>query len=165
MQSSGPSVIGIDEQGDLPVDLDRWVALAAAALVDQGISSVAAELNLTFVDEAIMAELNEQHMGHEGPTDVLSFPLEMPPGEVHSPTDATEPVLLGDIVLCPAVAHHNAPTHAGTYEDELALLVVHGVLHILGHDHAEPADEAAMQELERRLLTSHYQPRHTQTRP
>jgi probable rRNA maturation factor len=62
------------------------------------------------------------------------------------------PLLLGDVVICPSVAAGNAPSHAGRYEDELALLVVHGVLHVLGHDHATPDDLASMQALERRHL-------------
>ena len=62
------------------------------------------------------------------------------------------PLLLGDVVVCPAVAARNAPSHAGTYDDELALLIVHGILHVLGHDHAEPEETAVMQERERSLL-------------
>jgi len=62
------------------------------------------------------------------------------------------PLLLGDVVVCPAVAERQAPEHAGSYDDELALLVVHGVLHVLGHDHAEPDETAAMQARERDLL-------------
>ena len=146
-----PQVIGVDEQDTEPVDVDRWAALAAASLADQGVTSTTAELNLLFVDESEMAELNEQHMGHSGPTDVLSFPLELP-----EPLGADQPALLGDIVVCPAVARRNAPTHAGTYDDELALLVVHGVLHILGHDHAEPDEEATMQGIERELLSRYH---------
>ncbi len=131
-----------DEQADEPVDADRWARLAAGVLEAEG--TTAGELNLLFVDEAAMAELNQAHLGHEGPTDVLSFPIDGP----GSDPDA----LVGDVVVCPAVARRNAPTHAGTYEDELALLVVHGVLHVLGHDHEEPDGEAAMQARERALL-------------
>jgi probable rRNA maturation factor len=92
------------------------------------------------VDEAAMAELNQEHMGHEGPTDVLSFPIDGPA--------AGPDGLLGDVVVCPSVARRQAPEHAGTYEDELALLVVHGVLHVLGHDHAEDDEAAVMRERE-----------------
>jgi probable rRNA maturation factor len=75
------------------------------------------------------------------------------------------PLLLGDIFICPTVAARNAPAHPGTHapvhhgtlDDELALLVVHGVLHILGYDHAEPDEETAMQARERALLTAHHQ--------
>jgi probable rRNA maturation factor len=106
-------------------------------------------------------------MGNDGPTDVLSFPLEdelvepgrFPDSGTTGPVDprvrgeAPEPpLLLGDVVICPAVAARNAPTHAGTYDDEIALLLVHGILHILGNDHADPDEEAAMQAKERELL-------------
>jgi probable rRNA maturation factor len=128
-----------DEQDDEPVDVDRLARLAERVLTDEG--TTAGELTLLFVDEAAMAELNEAHLGHEGPTDVLSFPIDGP---------GTDPAaLVGDVVVCPAVARRNAPTHAGTYEAELDLLVVHGVLHVLGHDHADPEEEAAMRARER----------------
>ena len=66
------------------------------------------------------------------------------------------PMLLGDVVVCPAVASEAAPTHAGTLDDELALLVVHGILHVLGHDHAEPGETRVMRERERALLEQHH---------
>jgi probable rRNA maturation factor len=69
------------------------------------------------------------------------------------------PLLLGDVVICPQVAAKNAPTHAGTYDDELALLVVHGVLHVLGLDHADPDEEREMQAKERSLLERFHKPR------
>jgi probable rRNA maturation factor len=131
-----------DEQASEPVDTDRWQRLAADVLQAE---SAEGELNLLFVDEAAMADLNLTHLGQPDPTDVLSFPIDGPGSDPDS--------LLGDVVICPAVAHRNAPHHAGTYEDELALLVVHGVLHVLGHDHAGPEEEAEMQALERRHLT------------
>jgi probable rRNA maturation factor len=68
-------------------------------------------------------------------------------------------LLLGDVVVCPAVAARQAPKHAGTYDDELALLVVHGVLHVLGHDHAEPDETVAMRARERDLLARFHHPR------
>ena len=142
---SVPSVIGYDEQDDQPVDLDRWTALATAALAAEGVAE--GELTLLFVDEVAMAELNELHMGETGATDVLSFPI-----DGNESGDGPGPTLLGDVVICPAVAARNAPAHAGTYDDELALLVVHGVLHVLGHDHAEPDETAVMQGRERELL-------------
>jgi probable rRNA maturation factor len=139
-------VVGADEQDDVPLELRRWTALAEAALRDEGRSG---ELTLTFVDQADIAELNAEHLGHEGPTDVLSFPLD---------TDDAGglPVLLGDVVICPAVAAAQASGHAGSVDDELALLVVHGVLHVLGHDHATDAQRARMQSRERELLERHH---------
>ena len=129
-------VVTSDEQGAadaVAVDIDRWSALATAVLAAEG---AAGELTLTFVDRDEIAALNAEHLGETGPTDVLSFPLDTA-GDAPSPG---VPVLLGDVVVCPAVAADQAPAHAGTLDDELALLVVHGVLHVLGHDHAEPAE-------------------------
>jgi probable rRNA maturation factor len=96
-----------------------------------------------------MAELNTEHMGKDGATDVLSFPMD----DVPMPG---VPTLLGDIVICPAVAADQFSRHAGTFDDELALLLVHGVLHVLGHDHAEPDETAAMRGRELALLERYH---------
>jgi probable rRNA maturation factor len=140
-------VVGADEQSDVAVDLDRWAALARAVLQAERRTG---ELTLTFVDREEIAALNAEHLGKDGPTDVLSFPLDT--------DDALPgvPVLLGDVVVCPAVAADQAPTHAGSLDDELALLVVHGVLHVLGHDHAEPEETTVMRERELALLEAHH---------
>lgn len=142
------SVVVSDEQCDVPLDANRWAALAADALCSV---ERAGELTLTFVDRAEIASLNGEYMGQDGPTDVLAFPLDDEPGSV-----AAGPVLLGDVVICPAVAADAAASHAGSFDDELALLTVHGVLHIVGHDHAEPDERAVMQALERALLIEHH---------
>jgi probable rRNA maturation factor len=92
-------------------------------------------------------------MGSNGPTDVLSFPIDS-----GDDLDDADERLVGDIVVCPAVAARNAPRHAGTYPDEIALLLVHGALHLLGHDHAEAGDRNRMQQRERQLLAAHYGP-------
>jgi probable rRNA maturation factor len=141
------SVAASDDQADHPVDLDRWARLAGLVLEAEGVVGDA-ELSLLFVDEQAMAELNLQYMDETGPTDVLSFPIDT--DEPH-PVDGP-PRLLGDVVICPAVAARNAPAHAGEFEDELALLVVHGVLHVLGLDHATADEEAVMHGRERRHL-------------
>jgi probable rRNA maturation factor len=135
-----------DEIGSPPIDVDRWAKLAVAAAIEEG---GVGELTLTFVDRAEIAELNQQFMGQVGPTDVLSFPMndEALPGI---------PTMLGDVVVSPAVAADQWPHHAGSLDDELALLVVHGVLHVLGHDHAEPAQAALMRERELALLSAHH---------
>jgi len=128
------------------LDLDRWAALAtSAATTDGGVG----ELTLTFVDADEIASLNLEHMGKPGPTDVLSFPMDDEPM-------AGVPTLLGDIVVCPEVADAQCAEHAGTFLDELALLVVHGVLHVLGHDHAEPDETALMRARELALLVEHH---------
>jgi probable rRNA maturation factor len=139
-----------DEQSDVPLDADRWAALASAVLQAEG---CAGELTLTFVDRDEIRALAAEHLGEDHETDVLSFPLDADPhagGDVDAAVGV--PVLLGDVVVCPAVAAAQAPTHAGTLDDELALLVVHGILHVLGHDHAEPDETARMRARERELL-------------
>jgi probable rRNA maturation factor len=163
-------VFGVDEQHEETVDLARWVDLAQSALVDSGVRGEA-ELSLLFVTEEVMAELNGRFMGAEGPTDVLAFPLEDPidsgrwpdsgsTGPDRDPPDLQDlPMLLGDVVICPAVAARQAPEHAGSYDDEVALLVVHGVLHVLGMDHADPEETAVMQARERELLDRYHHSR------
>ena len=160
-------VFGVDEQQDHPVDLNRWVALATKALQDSGVRGEA-ELSLLFVDETVIAQLNKRYMDVDGPTDVLAFPIDDPidggrwpdsgsTGPDREPPELAElPMLLGDVVLCPAVAARQAPEHAGSYDDELALLIVHGVLHVLGMDHADPQEAAAMQARERELLDRYH---------
>jgi probable rRNA maturation factor len=131
-------VVGADEQDEVSLDVDRWTDLARRVLAVEGRHG---ELTLTFVDRDEIAALNREHLGKEGPTDVLSFPLD---AAADAPAGADVPTLLGDVVVCPGVAAEQAPDHAGTLDDELALLVVHGVLHVIGHDHAERADADRM---------------------
>lgn len=135
-----------DDARDVVVDVARWRRLALAVLTDEGAGG---ELTLTFVDAADIAELNAEHMGSVGPTDVLSFPLD------DDPTPGV-PRLLGDVVISPAVAATQYETHAGTLDDEIALLVVHGILHVLGHDHAAPDETATMRQREVELLEAHH---------
>jgi probable rRNA maturation factor len=153
--ASAVTVVGADEQqpGDarVDVDVDRWCRLAALVLEDEGRRG---ELTLTFVDRDEIAALNAEHMGKDGPTDVLSFPLDALDDDESDGADV--PVLLGDVVVCPAVAREQAPDHAGSLDDELALLVVHGVLHVVGHDHVDPEETAAMRGRELELLTAHH---------
>jgi probable rRNA maturation factor len=151
------------------VDVARWTDLARDVLVAEGVRGDA-ELSLLFVDETTISDLNTRFMEAEGPTDVLAFPIDDPatPGrwpdasssgpDRDDPDEGDLPLLLGDVVVCPAVAARQAPDHAGSYDDEVALLVVHGVLHVLGHDHAEPDEAAAMQARERDLLDRFHRP-------
>jgi probable rRNA maturation factor len=161
-------VFAADEQSDRPVDLARWVALAERVLGDRGIGE-GAELSVMFVDETSIAGLNERFLGRKGPTDVLSFPIEdelIGPGHVpdqeasgpgRGPVELEEvPLLIGDVVICPEVAWHQAPEHAGNYDDELALLLVHGILHLLGMDHEDASEAAVMEALEQQLLDAHH---------
>jgi probable rRNA maturation factor len=157
------AVFASDEQSTIEVDLPRWLRLARLVLSEERAPDDA-EVSLIFVDEDTIADLNGRFLGGDGPTDVLSFPIdddELPrgrhpdtggrgPGTATEPTDP--PLVLGDVVVCPTVAVRQAPTHAGTVDDELALLVVHGVLHLLNYDHAEEHEAASMQRRERELL-------------
>jgi probable rRNA maturation factor len=109
-----------------------------------------AELGIVLVDEGAMEQLHVQWMDEPGPTDVLSFPMdELRPGTEDAPTPAG---LLGDIVLCPQVAIGQAETAGHSTLEELFLLTTHGLLHLLGFDHAEPEDEKEMFGLQRDLL-------------
>lgn len=161
MSDPGPVVVAVDEQTDVTIDLGRWQRLATDALVSCAVTS--GELNLLFVDEAEMTGLNREHMGEDRPTDVLSFPLD---GADDLPLDAEGTRLVGDVVVCPAYAarqaaeHRGEPGHDGSLEDELALLIVHGVLHVLGHDHAEAEETAVMRAEEQRLLDRHHRAEH-----
>ncbi|MFT4052195.1 MAG: rRNA maturation RNase YbeY [Microbacterium sp.] len=111
-----------------------------------------ADVAILLVDEGAMEALHVQWMDEPGPTDVLSFPMdELRPGTSEQPTP---PGLLGDIVLCPQVAETQAQAAGHTTLDELVLLTTHGTLHLLGFDHAEPAEEREMFGLQRDLITA-----------
>lgn len=140
------TVVVVDET-EYQLDVERWSALVRDVLGASGVTGPA-ETNVVLVDVDVMTELNREHMGGDGPTDVLSFPIDDTPAD----GPAGSPRLVGDIVVCLDVAAANAPTHAGTLNDELALLLVHGTLHLLGHDHASDAERDEMWALERRLL-------------
>ena len=108
-----------------------------------------AELSVMLVTSDAMAELHERWMDEPGPTDVLSFPMdELRPGREGEPSEG----VLGDVVLCPEVAARQARAAGHSTEEELLLLTTHGILHLLGFDHAEPDEEREMFDLQRRLL-------------
>jgi probable rRNA maturation factor len=109
-----------------------------------------AELCVTAVDEDTIAELNQRWMEKDGPTDVLAFPMdELRPGLVNV---EPEEGVLGDLVLCPTVAEAQAKTAGHSTAAELDLLTVHGILHLLGYDHAEPDEHKEMFGLQDQLL-------------
>ena len=109
-----------------------------------------AELAIVLVDEGAMEQLHVQWMDEPGPTDVLSFPMdELRPGTEDQPSPAG---LLGDVVLCPQVAESQAKTAGHALLDELLLLTTHGILHLLGFDHAEPDEEKEMFGIQRDIL-------------
>ena len=160
-------VYAADEQEERAVDLDRWAGLARAVLEDRRLRGEV-EVSILFVDEPSIAALNEQFLGRTGPTDVLAFPIDDEPlaggrspdsGGTGPGADAeVEPLtLLGDVVICPTVAVRNAAEHGVTVDDELALLVVHGLLHLLGMDHETDREAEAMEGLERELLARHHE--------
>lgn len=126
-----------DEQ-QLEVDATDLVALARHVLAAQRVPDEMV-LTLLLVDTDTIAALNAEHMGKDGPTDVLAFPIDEP-----GQTPAGPPAILGDVVLCPEVAHDQAADHGRTGPQELRLLTVHGILHLLGLDHATPAEEREM---------------------
>ena len=110
----------------------------------------ASELSVMLVDEVAMTELHEKFMNEPGPTDVLSFPMdELRAGTSDRPS---EEGILGDVVLCPAVAARQGEQAGHSMEVELRLLLTHGVLHLLGHDHEEPGEHKVMFGLQAELL-------------
>jgi len=127
-----PPLIALDDRQRDAVDLEGLTTLARATLLGEGIAD--AELSISLVTEEEIAELHERYLREEGPTDVLSFPLDEEAGE-----DGVR--MLGDVVIAPAVAARNNPEDPAS---ELRLLLVHGILHLLGHDHTERADRESM---------------------
>jgi probable rRNA maturation factor len=156
-------VQAFDEQSDIGIDLDRYVRLARFVLETER-PGLEAELTIVFVDETTMADYHERFLDEPGPTDVMAFPMdeELPPSG-RSPDNGDRgpgapaaggepPAILGDVMVCPAFAAREAAARGVDVTDEIALLVVHGVLHLLNYDHAEPSEEAVMQERQRALL-------------
>jgi probable rRNA maturation factor len=131
------------------VDGEEFAALARYVLEEMRVHPQA-ELSIMFVTTDVMSELHERWMDEPGPTDVLSFPMdELRPGRAgEEPVEGT----LGDIVLCPEVAAEQARAAGHSTVEELLLLTTHGILHLLGYDHAEPEEEKEMFDLQRQLL-------------
>ena len=138
------------------------IARTAAAALDAAGAPAPGSVTIVLADDAELAALNRLHMGHRGPTDVLSFPM-LPPESFPAPASgsrAASRTHIGDIAISVERAIEQAEAGRGgqtgrvrwSAADELRLLVTHGVLHLCGWDHAEPADETAMRGLERRLL-------------
>jgi probable rRNA maturation factor len=127
-----PPLIALDDRQDADVDLDGLMTLARATLLGEGIAD--AELSISFVTEDEISELHRRYLQEDGPTDVLSFPLDDEAGE-----DGLRQV--GDVVIAPAVAARNNPDDPAA---ELRLLLVHGILHLLGHDHMDDRERAEM---------------------
>ena len=141
--------IEINNESGVPVDEAAIQRLTFYAL-DQLHVHPDAELGIVFVDEAAMEQLHLQWMDEPGPTDVLSFPMdELRPGNEDNLTPAG---LLGDIVVCPQVAIAQAEAAGHSPLEEMLLLTTHGMLHLLGFDHAEPEEEKEMFGVQRDIL-------------
>lgn len=146
-----PVVLAADERDidRTPVDLDALASLLSRVLDAEG-APAGVEASLRLVDPDEIAALKAEHLGGDGaPTDVVSFPID---------GVAPDAELVGDVVLCPTVAAAQAPGHAGTVEDELALLVVHGGLHLAGWDHASEPERVRMWDRERVLMATLHRP-------
>jgi len=147
--------IEVSNESGLEVDETELVDVARYALGRMDVHP-AAELAMTLVDMPTMADLHVRWMNLPGPTDVMSFPMdEIAPGG-RPDAAAPGPTMLGDIVLCPQFAAGQAEEAGHSLRAELALLTVHGVLHLLGYDHAEPAEEKEMFGLQAELLEGWY---------
>jgi probable rRNA maturation factor len=142
------SVEVLNESG-LDLDLGAFTRLARFTIRRMRVHPQAV-LCLKLVDETTMSDYNKRFMGKTGPTDVLSFPMdELRPGREGEP----EPDgILGDLALCPQFAISQAPQFSRSPADEMHLLTIHGILHLLGYDHAEPDEEREMFTLQARLL-------------
>jgi probable rRNA maturation factor len=127
-----PPLVALDDRQGDAVDLESLMTLARATLLGEGI--VDAELSISLVTEEEIAGLHERYLHEAGPTDVLSFPLDDEAGE-----DGLRQ--LGDVVIAPAIAARNNPDDPAA---ELRLLLVHGILHLLGHDHMDDEERAEM---------------------
>ncbi len=143
--------IEIANESGVAVDEIALVSVARFALGRLGVNPLA-ELSVLLMDVESMTELHVKWMDEPGPTDVMSFPMDEL-DTARRPDDAGPgPALLGDVVLCPAVAGPQAVESGHSLDAELQLLTVHGMLHLLGYDHAEPAEEKAMFRLQNELL-------------
>ena len=144
-------MIDINNESGVTADELGLVSLARFALEQLRIHPQA-DLSILLVDETTMADYHERFMDLPGPTDVMSFPMD----ELREPADDEEAPLglLGDIVLCPQVAETQAQAAGHTTVDELILLTTHGLLHLLGFDHAEPEEEREMFGLQRDLIAA-----------
>lgn len=141
--------IEVNNETTAKIDAREFVDLARYVF-DAMFLHPATELSITFVDEKAMSELHEEWMDLEGPTDVMSFPMdELREGREG---ELAPEGLLGDIVICPTVAAQQARMAGHSSEEEMLLLLTHGILHLLGYDHVEPEEERVMFTLQRKLL-------------
>ena len=142
--------VEVANESEIAVDETSLTGICRFVLGELEVNPLA-ELSVLCVDPEYMASLHERWMGEKGPTDVLAFPMdELDTARPDDPEPG--PALLGDVVLCPAVAMRQARAAGHTMDDELLLLATHGVLHLLGYDHMEPDEEKEMFSLQAQLL-------------
>lgn len=143
--------IEVNNESSMPAD-DEELSRLGRYVLDRLHVHPQAELSVILVDTDAMEKLHIEWMDEPGPTDVLSFPMdELRPG---TPGQPSAEGMLGDIVLCPQVAEQQAAAAGHGIDDELLLLTTHGILHLLGYDHAEPGEEREMFALQRELLSA-----------
>ncbi len=145
------NVFFADEQ-DEPLPSDELRHLAGVVLEAEGYAP-GTEVTVLAVDDDQMAEYNRRFLSRTGPTDVLAFPLEeLEPGRVPAPSAGGPPLNLGDVVIAPSYIRRQAEARSVPYEDELSLMVAHGILHLLGYDHGDDAQAEVMERREGELL-------------
>lgn len=143
-----------DEHPSSGIDIDQVRSWAEAALKEEGVP-FSTEVSVTLVSDEQMAGWNEQALGNTGPTDVLSFPVEsLRPGDLGQWPDQGPPLLLGDVVIAPDYVRRQARELEADLDDELALMITHGLLHLLGYDHVDDDDAQVMEDREREILLS-----------
>ena len=145
------SIFLADEQTE-HVGIDDLHALAELVLREEGYPDNA-EVTLLLVSESEMASYNEKFLDRKGPTDVLAFPVEeLLPGVVPDDDPHGPPLMLGDVIIAPSYVRRQAADHGVSFDDEMALMVTHGILHLLGYDHVEDVDGERMEARERELM-------------
>jgi probable rRNA maturation factor len=145
------SVFLADEQGE-ELDLAGMRTLAELVISNEGFPKDT-EVTLLFVDEDEMSSYNERFLNRSGPTDVLAFPVEdLLPGVAPDPNPTGPPMMIGDVIIAPAYVKRQAGELEVDFEDEMALMVTHGILHLMGYDHQADGDAAAMENREVEIL-------------
>jgi probable rRNA maturation factor len=145
------SVFLADEQGE-ELDLAGMRNLAELVISTEGYPKET-EVTLLFVDEGEMSSYNERFLNRTGPTDVLAFPVEdLLPGVAPDPDPSGPPLMIGDVIIAPAYVKRQAIELEISFEDEMALMVTHGILHLMGYDHQEDGDASTMESRETEIL-------------
>ena len=145
------SIFLADEQTE-SVGIDDLHSLAEMVLAEEAYPEDV-EVTLLLVSESEIASYNQRFLDRPGPTDVLAFPVEeLLPGVVPETDPQGPPLMLGDVIVAPAYVRRQAEEHGVAFEDEMALMVTHGILHLLGYDHVDDDEAERMEARERELL-------------